>query len=761
MKSAVLLALFSCAAFGSGFANGSFELNNNCDAPGGSWRLLAAGSTCITGWVVAVGTVDYSNGLWVASNGIHSVELNGDSVGGISQTFDTNPNHIYRVTFDMAGNIAGPPVVKTMIVSAAGGSQAYSFDSAGKLYTNMGWASNTFAFNSDASGSTTLRFMSTSNGDPRTGPVIDNVTVTDLGPTVTATATQSSTLAGYATAGASAAFDGSTNGNFFAGSVSHTDLEANAWWQVDLGTSMDVGSVVIWNRTDCCGSRLNDYWVFISNTPFATGDTPSTLQNRSGTWSSHQTSAPNQSTAIAAGVQGRYVRVQLAGANYLSLAEVQVLGAMGPMATQSSTLAGYPTTAASAAFDGNTNGSFFAGSVSHTNLEANAWWQVDLGSATNVGAVVIWNRTDCCGSRLNDYWVFISNAPFDAWETPSTLQNRVGTWSSHQTSAPNPSTAVPAGVQGRYVRVQLAGTNYLSLAEVQVLGTAAPTATQSSTLAGFATAGASAAFDGITNGSFFAGSVTHTNLETNPWWQVDLGSSIPVGSVVIWNRTDCCGSRLNDYWVFISDAPFASWETPSTLQNRPGTWSSHQTSAPNQSTAIAAGVQGRYVRVQLAGTNILSLAEVQIMGPLAPIAIQSSTLDGYPAARAGSAFDGNTNGNFFAGSVTHTNMEANPWWQVDMAASIPVGSVVIWNRTDCCGSRLNDYWVFISDTPFAPGETPSTLQNRAGTWSSHQTSAPSPSTAISAGVRGRYIRVQLAGANILSLAEVQVFVTAP
>jgi hypothetical protein len=29
---------------------------------------------------------------------------------------------------------------------------------------------------------------------------------------------------------------------------------------------------------------------------------------------------------IAAGAQGRYVRVQLAGANYLSLAEVQVFG---------------------------------------------------------------------------------------------------------------------------------------------------------------------------------------------------------------------------------------------------------------------------------------------------------------------------------------------------------------------------------------------------------------------------------------------------
>jgi hypothetical protein len=237
---------------------------------------------------------------------------------------------------------------------------------------------------------------------------------------------------------------------------------------------------VIWNRTDCCGDRLADYWVFVSDTPFASTDTPSTLQSRSGTWSSHQTTAPNPSATIAAGgAQGRYVRVQLTGTNYLSLAEVQVMGtpivstgsdlALGKTATQSSNLAyGIPTVAA-LAVDGNTNGNFLAGSVSHTNDEANAWWQVDLGSPTTVNSIVVWNRTDCCGDRLADYWVFVSNTPFASTDTPSTLQSRTGTWGSHQTTAPNPSTVITVGgAQGRYVRVQLTGTNYLSLAEVQV-----------------------------------------------------------------------------------------------------------------------------------------------------------------------------------------------------------------------------------------------------------------------------------------------------
>jgi uncharacterized repeat protein (TIGR01451 family) len=443
-------------------------------------------------------------------------------------------------------------------------------------------------------------------------------------------ATQSSTLPGSPSA--AAAIDGSTDGTFADGSVTSTNLDTNAWWQVDVGTSAIVSSIVIWNRTDCCGSRLSDYWVFVSNTPFAPTDTPTTLQGKPGIWSSHQTTAPSPSTTIAAGgAQGRYLRVQLTGTNYLSLAEVQTIGipiatgsnmAMGKSATQSSTFPGAPTAAASSAVDGSTDGSFYDGSVTATNLDTNAWWQVDLGASAAVSSVVVWNRTDCCGSRLGDYWVFVSNTPFLATDTPATLQGRAGTFSSHQTSAPNPSAVIAAGVEGRYVRVQLTGANYLSLAEVQVFGTggaAIPdlavgkTATQSS-IYPFATAGPAAAVDGNTDGRFFDGSVTATNPDTNAWWQVDLGTSAAVSSVVVWNRTDCCGSRLGDYWVFVSDTPFGATDTPATLQSRAGTFSSHQTTAPSPSTLIAVGAQGRYVRVQLTGVNYLSLAEVQVFG---------------------------------------------------------------------------------------------------------------------------------------------------
>lgn len=133
--------------------------------------------------------------------------------------------------------------------------------------------------------------------------------------------------------------------------------------------------------------------------------------------------------------------------------------AQGKNAYQSSTFDG--STVASNGVDGNTNG-VYGGSLTHTNADPNAWWEVDLGSSLPISSVVVWGRVDCCGYRLNDYWVYISNTSG-------------GTdYAYHQTSYPNPSSTInTSGAQGRYVRIKLVGgaEPYLSVGEVQVMST--------------------------------------------------------------------------------------------------------------------------------------------------------------------------------------------------------------------------------------------------------------------------------------------------
>lgn len=136
-------------------------------------------------------------------------------------------------------------------------------------------------------------------------------------------------------------------------------------------------------------------------------------------------------------------------------------------------------------------------------------------------------------------------------------------------------------------------------------------------------------------------------------------------------------------------------------------------------------------------------------------ASQSSTRSGGAASRA---VDGNTNGNFSAGSVTQTNSQANAWWQVNLGATYAIDSIQLWNRTDCCANRLSNFYVFVSTTDLT-GRSFSSLLNDTTVWRFYSAGQAPVKLNIPAYVTGRYVRVQLAGSNNLSLAEVQVYTT--
>ena len=89
-----------------------------------------------------------------------------------------------------------------------------------------------------------------------------------------------------------------------------------------------------------------------------------------------------------------------------------------------------------------------------------------------IDTVRVWNRTDCCGERLSDFYVFVSDSPFESTDLAAT-QSQAGVTAYHTAGQGGTPTALPVSRTGRYVRVQLAGTNYLSLAEVEVTGAAA------------------------------------------------------------------------------------------------------------------------------------------------------------------------------------------------------------------------------------------------------------------------------------------------
>ncbi|WP_309893832.1 hypothetical protein [Archangium sp.] len=95
------------------------------------------------------------------------------------------------------------------------------------------------------------------------------------------------------------------------------------------------------------------------------------------------------------------MRIQLAGANFLALAEVQVFATNLAASKPTAQLSTWSVYTSNLAVDSDLDGNFANGSVTHTHSDLYAWWQLDVGASYNIGQVHLWNRADCCRERLS------------------------------------------------------------------------------------------------------------------------------------------------------------------------------------------------------------------------------------------------------------------------------------------------------------------------------------------------------------------------
>ncbi len=159
---------------GTGSAAGNIGPGTRCYSSG----LCDGVAGGIQGWTIT-GDVDYVQDLWLAVEGVRSVDLTGGvkSPGvpsGVAQTFSTVAGGSYLVSFYLSGNPDSGPVIKSLVVGAEGQTGNFTFDTTGITHGAMGWVLRTWTFTADASGTATLTFTTT---DSAYGPVIDNVNV--------------------------------------------------------------------------------------------------------------------------------------------------------------------------------------------------------------------------------------------------------------------------------------------------------------------------------------------------------------------------------------------------------------------------------------------------------------------------------------------------------------------------------------------------------------------------------------------------------
>ena len=174
-----------CAAMGlsalPGIGHANLIANGNLASVCGSGSFCtynSGDSTSISNWSVTSGSVDLITGYWQAPpGGGDSVDLDGNSPGGIQTSFATTAGGEYTLSFELSGNPDGGNPVKTVEVDVAGVIQTFTFDTSamGSSKSNMKWVLESLTF--VATGATTTLTFKSLDGSGPYGAVVANVDV--------------------------------------------------------------------------------------------------------------------------------------------------------------------------------------------------------------------------------------------------------------------------------------------------------------------------------------------------------------------------------------------------------------------------------------------------------------------------------------------------------------------------------------------------------------------------------------------------------
>jgi len=222
-------------------------------------------------------------------------------------------------------------------------------------------------------------------------------------------ATQSTSLS--ASFPADRAINGSTVGG--QSDISHTAVADTApSWRFDVGSSAQLQTLEIYNRTDCCAGRLRDITVEVldfNNQVVYTSPLLNPGNSEGGGAGNYAVGPSSPLTLNLGGILGRHVRISRAiegnasgDQSVLSLSEVRVWAdnvAQGASATQTSEFNNgqYP---ASLATDG------ILSNFSHTaDADTASSLTVNLGNGFFIDSVLLHNRDSCCQNRLSNIQV--------------------------------------------------------------------------------------------------------------------------------------------------------------------------------------------------------------------------------------------------------------------------------------------------------------------------------------------------------------------
>ncbi|XP_051780980.1 uncharacterized protein LOC114666204 isoform X7 [Erpetoichthys calabaricus] len=415
------------------------------------------------------------------------------------------------------------------------------------------------------------------------------------------------------------------------------------------------------------------------------------------------------------------------------------------------------------AIDGKRSGVWNDGTCTHTSNDSPSWWRLNLKASHAISVVVVYNRLDCCDTRL-------TGAEVRVGETPD-VATHVKCGTIEATSPGSVHTICCNGKRGQFVSVVLPNQpQHLTLCEVEVYGEEMVSpctpalnavniarqgiAEQSSPFGNIGLP--SQAIDGKRSGVWNDGTCTHTSNDSPSWWRLNLKASYTISTVVVYNRLDCCDTRLTGAEVRVGDSPDVSKHV------RCGTI--EVTFPGSVHTICCNDLIGQYVSVVLPNQpQYLTLCEVEVYGEAVTpeckpglnainIARQGTAEQSSPYLDFGGpnlAIDGKRSGVFSDWTCTHTSNDSPSWWRLKLKASYDISTVVVYNRLDCCDTRLMGAEVRVGDSP--------DVSKHVKCGVIETTSPGSVHTICCNGKRGQFVSIVLPNPDHLTLCEVEVY----
>jgi len=288
----------------------------------------------------------------------------------------------------------------------------------------------------------------------------------------------------------------------------------------------------------------------------------------------------------------------------------------------------------------------------------------------------------------------------------------------------------PANTTGRYVRIQIEGTHFLGLAELEIIGCVGGGAPCPDA--------GTACNDGNPN--------TENDVEDGNCGCAGTPIPCPAAGTACDDGNPNTENDVEDGNCNCAGTPIASCPAAGTACDDGDANTENDVEDGNcgcAGTPISTGGCTSTTNLALNGT-----------------ASQNSTLTvSGIVGSADKAIDGNTNGVFFtspasASSVSATTFSTQPWWEVDLGANYFLETINVYNRTDGA-DKTRDAYVLVSDTPFTSNDL-ATARSEADFEMFVGGLMGAPSVALP-NISGRYVRVQMESNGYLVLAEVEVF----